>query len=223
MGYTKRKTQSSKLKAKNQTYSSKFKINSVPNLLIFLGLCFLAVGIIIPILTFSPVIHEEIIYKTNTTLKKYKNNSQIKPASMKFGIVIPKIFANAEIIKDVNPYHEEIYQKALARGVAHAEGSALPDEFGNIFLFAHSSGDWYTANQYNSVFYLLNKLEKKDEINIYYQNKKYTYKVMEKKVVAPFEIDYLIGKRNKKTLTLMTCWPPGTTLKRLIIVAGLAN
>lgn len=145
----------------------------------------------------------------------------LKPVYTDFGLVIPKIRANSKVIANVNPYREEIYQKALTLGVAHAEGTALPGKIGNTFIFAHSSGDWFTANRFNSVFYLLNKLEKNDEIDIYYQKQKYVYKVIEKKIVTPSEIDYLTKKGAKRTITLMTCWPPGTTLKRLIVIGEL--
>ena len=31
------------------------------------------------------------------------------------------------------------------------------------------------------------------------------------------------NKNSQKQLTLMTCWPPGTTLKRLIVIATPKN
>lgn len=198
-----------------------FTINSFPNLLIFIGLCFLVAGVVIPVLTFYPVLKEEIRYTAITRPKNAQKRAKIKPINTDFGIVIPKINANAKIVLNVNPYHEQIYQKALTQGVAHAEGTSLPGQIGNTFIFAHSSGDWYTANRYNSIFYLLNKLEKNDEISIYYQKQEYKYKVIDKKIVEASEIDYLTRRSAIKTVTLMTCWPPGTTLKRLIVVGKL--
>jgi sortase A len=198
-----------------------FKINSLPNLLIFIGLCFLTAGLLILFFTFYPAVKEEIKYKIITSSKNHQKITEIKPVNADFGIVIPKIGANAKIIANVNPYDEKIYQKALTQGVAHAEGTAFPGAFGNTFLFAHSSADWYSANTYNSIFYLINKLEKDDEIDLYYLQKKYRYLVVEKKIIDPGRIDYLSSRFSQKMLTLMTCWPPGTTLKRLIIIAKL--
>ena len=213
-----KKNPKSEVRNPQQSRNPNFQINSFPNLLIFIGLCFLTAGIVIPLLTFSPVIKEEINYKLITSRENPQKKAQIRPMDTDFGIIIPKIAANAKVIPNVNPYQEEIYQKALTRGVAHAEGSSYPGEIGNVFLFAHSSGDWYQANRYNSIFYLLDKMEKGDEINIYYKKQKYTYKISERKIVEASAIDYLVRKGAKRTVTLMTCWPPGTTLKRLIII-----
>lgn len=195
------------------------KKKTTANILIKLGFLFIFIGCSIILLTFYPVIKEETRYQVTKRAKNRQKNVQIEPIDKNFGIVIPKINANSRIIANVDPFNEKIYQKALTQGVAHAQGSTLPNEVGNVFLFSHSSVDWYVANRYNSVFYLLSKLEKKDQIIIYYQNKKYQYLVSEKKIIDAEEIKYLYHKQAQRTLTLMTCWPPGTNLKRLIIVA----
>jgi len=190
--------------------------------LIFAGILFFLAGLVIFILTFFPVIKEESRYSFKSLL--IKKNQPIKPVNEEFGIVIPKIEANAKVIKNVNPFDEKAYQRVLTQGVAHAQGSGLPGHTGNSFIFAHSSGNWYEANQYNSIFYLLHKLEKGDEIDLYYEKQKYIYKVTEKKLVNADEVRYLGDTlKNTSTVTLMTCWPPGTTLKRLIIIAEITN
>ncbi|KXK09401.1 MAG: Sortase family protein [Microgenomates bacterium OLB23] len=130
-----------------------------------------------------------------------------------------KIAANAKVLKNIDPINPTVYQRALTKGVAHAKGTVLPGEGGNMFLFAHSSDNFYNANRYNSVFYLLNKLEPGDEIYIYYEGVKYTYTTTKKKIVNPEQVSYLRGKGTQEKLILMTCWPAGTTLKRLVIEA----
>lgn len=207
---------------KNNKKKKGFKLN-LSQILINFGLFFIAVGLFIILLTFYPMIKEETRYQI---IKRAKNNqkmTEIKPVDKSFSIVIPKINVNSKVVANVDPFNEKIYQKALSQGVAHAQGSALPNEVGNIFLFSHSSVNWYVANRYNSVFYLLNKLEKKDQIIIYHQNQKYMYQVFEKKVIDADAIKYLFAKPSQKTLILMTCWPPGTTLKRLIVLATLSK
>jgi sortase A len=77
------------------------------------------------------------------------------------------------------------------------------------------------ATRYNSVFFLLSKLEKKDEIDIYYKGLKYKYQVEDLKTVDAKEVSYLSPASEVQTITLMTCWPPGTTLKRLLVIAKL--
>jgi len=197
--------------------------------LIRLGLLFTGAAFVIFFFTFYPVLLEELKYALRDKSKSVVSDSkkkmkEIVPVDRDFGIVIPKIEANAKVMKNIDPFNEKIYQIALTKGVAHAKGTALPGHVGNTFIFAHSSEDWYIANRYNSIFYLLHKLERGDEIDLYYKNQKYIYKVTEKKLVDSNAMQYLedTGK-NTSTVTLMTCWPPGTTLKRLIVIGQISS
>ncbi len=200
--------------------SSEGKIsqNKTSLILIAAGSLILLTGLIILWLTFFPVINEEVKY---TIAKPTKLINQIKPVNEDFGIIIPKIGANAKVLANIDPFNEAEYQSALTRGVAHAKGSVFPGQIGNVFIFAHSAGNFYDANRYNAIFYLLSKLEKKDEIYLIYQGKKYRYQVTEKKLVDASAISFISAPTDKKTVTLMTCWPPGTTLKRLIVMGKI--
>lgn len=186
-----------------------------------LGFTCLTAGFLIFLLTILPIFKEEVVYSARQALPK--TMTEIKPVDRAFGIVIPKLGANAHVVPDVDPYNSAIYQQALARGVAHAKGTTVPTQQGNVFLFSHSSVDFYLATQYNAVFYLLNKLEKGDTIEIYYKLDRYTYTVEEKEIVDADAIDYLTRQTSEKILTLMTCWPPGTSLKRLMVTALLTD
>jgi len=144
----------------------------------------------------------------------------LEPVDTDFGILIPKIEANAPIVAEVDPYDSQIYQRELTKGVAHAAGTGLPGEDKTMFLFAHASGDIAMARRYNSIFYLLNKMEPNDEITIFYRGAPYKYQVSQVKTVNPDAVDYL--ENNSDTdLILMTCTPPGTTWKRLLVFATL--
>lgn len=149
----------------------------------------------------------------------FKQTEILTPVDPKFSVVIPKIAANAKILANVDPADEKVYLDALKEGVAHAQGTAFPGEGGHIFLFAHSTDYFWNVGSYNAVFYLLGKLEKGDEVNIFYKGQRFVYRVIGKKVVDPKEVEYLTRKSNKEFLTLQTCWPPGTTLKRLLVFA----
>lgn len=145
----------------------------------------------------------------------------IAPISTDFGVVIPKIFANVAVTGNVNPAEPGIYQSVLrqAGGVAHAAGSAFPDEDGVVYIFGHSADSNLDVERFNAVFYLLRKLEPNDLIVVYYLGKDYRYRVREKKVVSPEDLTDITDVSAKKLLILQTCWPPGTTWKRLLIVA----
>lgn len=204
--------------------------------LIRLGLFLIALALLLFVVIFCPVVIKEIEYRLskpseNMVVLAPKSSStgvanegkEIVPVGEDFSIVVPKIKANSKVIPDVDPYDSKIYQKELTKGVAHAKGSVYPGQVGNSFYFAHSSDNFYNANRYNSVFYLLNKLEEGDLFYFFYKEELFKYKVVQTKIVESESINYLSGKTNRKLATLMTCWPAGTTLKRLVVVGELVE
>ncbi len=160
--------------------------------------------------------------KNKGLLAKAFNIKQVEvltPQDPNFSIVIPKIGANAKILQNIDASDENIYLDALNKGVAHTLGTAFPGEGGHIFLFAHSTDYFWNVGSYNAIFYLLYKLEKNDEVDIFYQGQRYVYRVIGSEIVNPSQVQYLTRKTNREFLTLQTCWPLGTTLKRLLIFA----
>ena len=156
----------------------------------------------------------------SSLLDKFTQTEElISPVSTDFGIVIPRINANSAIIPSVDTNSYEEYIESLKIGVAHAKGTALPGDNGHIYLFAHSTDNVLSVGTYNAVFYLLYKLEPKDKIYLFYQGKKHVYSVLSKKIINPTEVHYLTRSSASEFLTLQTCWPPGTTLKRLLVFA----
>ena len=190
-------------------------------------------GITILLLVFAPLAKQEIIFQYHQATKKQyyyveetangkeeipAKGQQIIPQSTDFGIVIPKINANAPVFANVDPFKEGEFLPILKKGVAHAKNTSFPGQGENIYLFAHSASGPLQIKQYNAVFYLLSKLEQGDRIIIFYKEKPYSYYVFEKKIIGPEKINYL-EKTGEEILTLQTCYPAGTTLKRLIIRA----
>lgn len=145
----------------------------------------------------------------------------LTPVDTQFSIVIPKIGASARVIANVDPTDQTKFLPLLQKGVAHAKGSVFPGQKGNIYLFAHSTDNFWDVGRYNAVFYLLKDLKPGDEIVIFFQNKKHEYVVKNTKIVAPSDVSYLVNaqKQGKEQLILQTCWPPGTTLQRLLVFA----
>ncbi len=142
-------------------------------------------------------------------------------------IIVPKIGKNiplvdVELTKNVDFDHmENIFMKELEKGVIRYPGTARPGENGNAFIFGHSSNFPWMPGAYNQVFALLDKLTYGDEIIVYYNQKKYVYVIREKKIVKPGDVKVLNRNPESKELSLMTCWPLGTTLKRMIVFAEL--
>jgi len=183
------------------------------------GLALIVGGLLLVGLIYSPVIREETKYRLTTVKSSFQESKEIIAVDKEFGLVIPKIAVNVKVFANVDANNPKEYLPLLAQGVAHAKGSLLPGQEGNVFIFAHSTNTPLNATRYNAVFYLLNKLEKEDEILIYYQQQKYTYKVMEKKIISPEKLNDYLKTLKGKTLTLQTCYPPGTTINRLLIIA----
>lgn len=128
---------------------------------------------------------------------------------------IPKLSIKAPIIF-VPTTDEKTVQANLPNGVVHYAGTAKPGEVGNSFLTGHSSNYWWMKGSYNYVFVHLNKLAVGDQAVIYSGGKKLVYQVTSTKVVAPSDTSVL-AQTDTPTLTLMTCTPPGTNWKRLIV------
>lgn len=152
-------------------------------------------------------------------LLQKENVGVLIPSDPNFSIVIPKIAANSPVIPNINPADRDEYLEALQKGVAHAEGTAFPGEGGHIYLFAHSTDYIWNVGTYNAVFYLLYKLEVGDEVDLFYKGQRFVYKVTGKEIIDPDQVEYITRKTDKEFLTLQTCWPPGTTLKRQLIFA----
>lgn len=196
-----------------------------------ISIILIGLGLIILLFIFGPILKQEIDYQFTRiigvkysvdTIQTWSADRSISPPNTDFSIVIPKIDAIAPIIDGVDPTNSIIYLKALKNGVAHASGTVYPGEVGNVYLFAHSTDAFYNVGKYNAVFFLIGHLETGDEIDIYFRDKLYKYIVYDKKVIDAKDTEYLdILESGEKTLTLQTCYPPGTTLKRLVVLAKL--
>lgn len=166
---------------------------------------------------FWPIIVQEVRYRLITSSQTMADNKKIFPTN--FSIVIPKIDAKSIIIANVDSADEKAYLEALKKGIAHAKGTCFPGMNCRMFLFAHSADSPFQIIQYNAVFYLLNKLEKGDQLIIYFHGKKILYEVTGKEIAGHNDTHYLTDLGNEEELILQTCDPPGTSLNRLLIFA----
>ena len=145
----------------------------------------------------------------------------LTPPDTEFSVIIPKIGASTRVIPNVDPDNPDEYLPLLAEGIAHAKGTVFPGITGNIYLFAHSADNWWAVGRYNAVFYLLKDMAAGDEIIVFFEGRRYNYVVDHTFVADPSEVSYLVDsqKSGREQLILQTCWPPGTTWKRLFVVA----
>jgi LPXTG-site transpeptidase (sortase) family protein len=136
-----------------------------------------------------------------------------------YSIYIPRIYAISRVSPNVDAGDPKVYLPALKTGVAEALGLSHPGQAGTTYLFAHSVGTRWDFARYNAVFYLLEKLEIGDRVEIVYDGKLYKYEIAEREILAASDTRYLVPQIISEKLVLATCYPPGTTWKRLVVVA----
>lgn len=180
-----------------------------------------AVGVFILLLVLlkSPVIFSQLQYlfdKPQTTQLAATTASSVIPAEAT--ISIPKINVYAPVMYEPSIAEGNV-QKALESGVVHYGNTPVPGQSGNAVIFGHSSNDWWEPGNYKFIFGLLDKLSPGDRFSVDYQSKRYIYEVTSTRVVAPTDVSVL-NPTAEPSMTLITCTPPGTSLKRLIVVAN---
>lgn len=147
----------------------------------------------------------------------------VPPIEQQFQIRIPKIGIDSRVIPNVDAGNEAEYVKALKEGVAHAKGTALPgepsDQTKTIYIFGHSTNGTWNIARYNALFYNLKDMENGDDISVTFWGNQFNYKVTNKVIVDANDTSYLQPQTSKDQLVLQTCWPPGTSWKRLLVIA----
>jgi len=98
-----------------------------------------------------------------------------------------------------------------------------PGNFGNFFVTGHSSYYEWDEGRYKDVFALLAEVKEGDNVEVYWEGKKYVYKMRQKEIVPPTKTSVLAQPDDKSIITLMTCYPIGTDEKRLIWVGDLVK
>jgi len=110
----------------------------------------------------------------------------------------------------------------LTKSLIHYVPKSMPGEFGNVSIFGHSTlPQLYNEKDYKTIFTYLPSLEKGDAIFVEVGDLEYEYEVTDMFVVNPDKISVLDQQYDAAYLTLVTCVPPGTFWKRLIVKAKL--
>ncbi len=162
-----------------------------------------------------------------------QSNAQIPSLGMAVAppdtrLIIPRINRNVPVMnvtteslikKDWEKLETEM-QEALRFGVIHYPGTARPGQQGNVVITGHSSYFPWDPGRFKDVFAVLHDLQQGDKILLYYNQQQYMYEVTSIKKVWPSELEVLRPSIENK-LTLITCTPVGTNLKRLVVEAKL--
>ena len=118
------------------------------------------------------------------------------------------------------PLVEGVTDNDLAHGVGHHRTTVLPGGKGNIVLSGHR---WkYGDNPNYTVFENLDALQNGDEIILRDQNREYRYIVYEHQIVDDDAVE-ILNQTEESVLTVYTCTPKYTALKRLVYRARLVQ
>ncbi len=112
----------------------------------------------------------------------------------------------------------------LTKHLVQFNSDSVPPHEGNSIIFGHSTlPQLYDPRNYKTIFANAYKLTSGDVIVVESDNIKYTYKIESIIVVEPEDTSILSQNFTDSYLTIITCTPPGTIWKRLVIKARLEN
>jgi sortase A len=120
---------------------------------------------------------------------------------------------------------EVIYGSSdLKKSLIQYPKTALPGQFGSPVIFGHSVlPQFFNPKSYITIFSTLYKLQQGDEIYVDYDHVRYKYVVEEMFEVQPTDLSVLEQRFDGRYLTLITCSPPGTYLRRLVVKAQITD
>lgn len=154
-------------------------------------------------------------YFTTTYDPKSATPSAVLERPYDFSLSIPKMkIENARVVVDTTKFDSNL---------GHFPGTAIPGEIGNSFITGHSVLPQFSdVKNYRAIFTYLSDLEIGDDVIATVEGKSFHYIIQYSKVVDPRDTSVLLPlSQNGRNLTLMSCVPPGTSSKRLIVIASL--
>lgn len=171
------------------------------------------------LLLFAPIMQSQFEY----LVRKNNENMSTETLCSSVGgpeivLCIPKLQMHVPITGDADWKN---MNSELRNGVTHLLGTAQPGNEGNAVFFGHSSGYIWEKGPSKTVFVHLNKLQEGDDIYFTQGEAKWRYRVRWVRTVMPNDTSVLNQDFNEKASTFITCWPPGTTLERLVVRAQL--
>jgi sortase A len=108
----------------------------------------------------------------------------------------------------------------LSETLVHYYGPPNPLENGTSVIFGHSTlPQWFDPTNYEAIFATLHTIEVGDEFMITVEGKQYTYEIFATSITTPDDVNIFSQSYDNSYITLVTCTPPGTIWKRLIIRA----
>lgn len=108
----------------------------------------------------------------------------------------------------------------LSETLVHYYGPSNPLERGTSVIFGHSTlPQWFDPTNYEAIFATLHTIAVGDEFIITVDGKQYTYEIFATEITTSEDVNIFSQSYDNSYITLVTCTPPGTIWKRLIIRA----
>ena len=149
----------------------------------------------------------------NTWLPTPRETS-ITMALASYGLSIPKLNIENATVSTTDT--------DIAQHLVHFPKTALPPNKGTAVIFGHSTlPQLYNPKDYKTIFANIHSLTKNDMLYVTVNNTQYAYKIFSITIVDAEETSYLTQDNDDSNLTIVTCTPPGTTWKRLILKARI--
>jgi len=204
------------------------------------SLSFLAIGVILLIQVVLPLLSFEIWQigqqiSQNILISPRPNKQKILGVSVKNQNNFPAFVSDLtrETIPSYNEFNLTVStikivdlpvvvdSNDLSKGLIHLPGSALPGEKGNVFISGHSALSPLFSFK-KAPFANLTDVKKGDQLVVEAGGVKFTYKVVEIKVVDPSDVSVISPPDSLgRYISLMTCVPPGLNLKRLVVLGKM--
>jgi sortase A len=79
----------------------------------------------------------------------------------------------------------------------------------------------FDPTNYKAIFATVHTLQVGDEFSITVEGQSYTYQIFDISITTPEDINIFAQSTDNSYITLVTCTPPGTIWKRLVLRAVL--
>ncbi|HUQ84840.1 MAG TPA: sortase [Candidatus Limnocylindrales bacterium] len=150
---------------------------------------------------------------TNWLPPTYKDNIENQSVTV-YSISIPKIDLENLMVSAANT--------DLTSNLVHFPGTAIPPQKGTAAIFGHSTlPQLFDRKNYKTIFANIHEVQIGDEIIAEVNKTRYKYKIFNIEITDPEDTSYLTQTYDASYIYIITCTPPGTTWKRLIVKARL--
>lgn len=137
-----------------------------------------------------------------------------QPAVSEYRLSIPSLGIQQAVVR--------VNETDLSQSLIQYGSQTMPGDVGNTVILGHSSlPQFFNPRNYKTIFSVLPQVRLGEVVVIEIDGLKYVYQIIDKYEVKPSEVSVLDQDYNQEMLTLITCTPPGTYLRRLIVQAKL--